>query len=196
MIDDPSTERNRRFWITATSVVGGVGLAATSVPFVESFAPSERTHSLGAPVEADLSNAEPGVLRTIEWRGKPIFVLERTPSMLEGLTSHDELLTDPTSRGSEQPVYAKNMVRTIKPQLLVLIGLCTHLGCIPTFRPTPGARDLGASWPGGFYCPCYGSQFDLAGRVFKNVPAPTNVVVPPYHFASDSMLTIGLDPKA
>ena len=196
MIDDPHIDRNRRFWITATSVAGGIGMAATAVPFVASFAPSERTRAQGGPVEAGLQNAEPGVLRTIEWRGKPVFVLERTPSMLEALSHHDDLLADPASRRSEQPDYARNTTRSIKPAVLVLVGLCTHLGCIPTFRPNPGAADLGASWPGGFYCPCHGSKFDLAGRVFKNVPAPTNLVVPPYHFDSASTLTIGVDPKA
>ena len=180
MTDDPSIDRNRRFWITATSVTGGIGLAATAVPFVESFAPSERTRALGAPVEAGLKDAPEGVLRTIAWRGKPVFVLERTPSMLEALSGHDPLLADPASHRSEQPEYATNATRSIRPEVLVLVGLCTHLGCIPTFRPTPGSPDLGASWPGGFYCPCHGSKFDLAGRVFKNVPAPTNLVVPPY----------------
>lgn len=196
MTDDPPIDRTRRFWITATSVTGGIGLAATAVPFVESFAPSERARALGAPVEASLRSAEPGLLRTVEWQGKPIFVLERTPSMLEALSGHDDLLADPASLRSLQPDYTKNTARSIKPEVLVLIGLCTHLGCIPTFRPTPGTPDLGAAWPGGFYCPCHGSRFDLAGRVFKNVPAPTNLVVPPYHFASDSTLTIGVDPKA
>ncbi len=196
MNDDSSTDRSRRFWIAATSITGGIGMVATAVPFVESFGPSERTRALGAPVEVGLQDAKPGVLRTIAWRGKPVFVLERTPSMLEALSGHDDLLADPASRRSEQPDYAKNATRSVKPEVLVLVGLCTHLGCIPTFRPNPGAADLGASWPGGFYCPCHGSKFDLAGRVFKNVPAPTNLVVPPYHLASDSTLTIGLDPKA
>ncbi len=166
------------------------------MPFVESFAPSERARAQRAPVEAGLRNAEPGVLSIIEWRGKPVFVLERTPSMLEALSGYDDLLTDPASPRSEQPNYAKNTSRSIKAEVLVLIGVCTHLGCIPTFRPTPGDAELGASCPGGFYCPCHGSKFDLAGRVFKNVPAPTNLVVPPYHFTSDSTLTIGVDPKS
>lgn len=196
MTIDPDSNRNRRFWITATSVTGGIGLTATAVPFVASFAPSERARAGGAPVEVDLGNAEPGALRTVEWQGKPVFVLERTQSMLQGLSGHNDLLADPASQRSLQPDYAKNTARSIQPKVLVLIGLCTHLGCIPTFRPTQGAPDLGDSWPGGFYCPCHGSKFDLAGRVFKNVPAPTNLVVPPYHFASASMLTIGIDPKA
>ena len=196
MIDDSSINRDRRIWITASSVAGGIGIAATAIPFVASFGPSERARALGAPVEAGLKNAEPGVLRTIAWQGKPVFVLERTPSMLEALSGHDDLLADPASLRSEQPAYAKNTTRSIQPEVLVLIGLCTHLGCIPTFRPNPGAPDLGASWPGGFYCPCHGSKYDLAGRVFKNMPAPTNLVVPPYYFASSSTLTIGVDPKA
>lgn len=196
MIDDSSINRDRRIWLTASSVAGGVGIAATAIPFVASFGPSERARALGAPVETGLKNAEPGVLRTIAWQGKPVFVLERTPSMLEALSGHDDLLADPASRRSDQPDYAKNVARSIKPEVLVLIGLCTHLGCIPTFRPNPGVPDLGASWPGGFYCPCHGSRYDLAGRVFKNMPAPTNLVVPPYHFASASTLMIGVDPKA
>lgn len=151
MIDNSSIDRTRRYWITVTSVTGGIGLAATAVPFVESFAPSERARVLGAPVEASLRSAEPGVLRTVEWQGKPIFVLERTSSMLGALSGHDDLLADPASRRSLQPDYAKNTTRSIKPEVLVLIGLCTHLGCIPTFRPTPGAPDLGAAWPGGFF---------------------------------------------
>lgn len=184
----------RRRWLTATSVAGGAGLIATSVPFVASMGPSERARALGAPVEVDLQGFTTGELRTVPWRGKPVFVLRRSPEMLDALTRHDDLLSDPRSTRSEQPGYAQNIDRSVKPELSVMVGLCTHLGCIPTFRPIPGAADLGANWPGGFFCPCHGSKFDLAGRVFKNVPAPTNLVVPPYHFAGSNQLLIGVDP--
>ena len=185
---------DRRRWLTATSVVGGAGLAATSVPFVASMAPSERARALGAPVEFDVQDVAVGELRTVAWRGKPVFVLRRSPEMLDALRRHDDLLADPRSRRSEQPEYARNTDRSVKPEIAVMVGLCTHVGCIPSFRPNPGAADIGAGWPGGFFCPCHGSKFDLAGRVFKNVPAPTNLEVPPYHFAADNQLLIGVDP--
>ena len=182
---------DRRLWITATSVVGGAGLVASAVPFVASLAPSERARAQGAPVEVDLQGLQAGELRTVEWRGKPVFVLRRTQGMLDSLARHDELLADPPSRRSEQPESSRNALRSVKPEVAVLEAVCTHLGCIPSFRPTPGAPDIGASWPGGFYCPCHGSKFDFAGRVFKNVPAPTNLTVPPYRFIADSTLLIG-----
>lgn len=188
-------DSERRLWLTAASVTGGAGLLATAVPFVASMAPSERARALGAPVEVDVAGIKPGELKTVDWRGQPVFVLRRSPDMLGSLTRHDDLLADPGSRRSEQPKYATNVDRSVKPEIAVMVGICTHLGCIPTFRPTPGAADIGASWPGGFYCPCHGSKFDLAGRVFKNVPAPTNLAVPPYHFASEGRLLIGLDSK-
>lgn len=186
---------DRRLWITATSVAGGAGLVTTAVPFISSMAPSERARAIGAPVEVDVSGIQPGELKTVAWRGQPVFVLRRSAVMLESLSRHDDLLADPGSRRSDQPAYAVNAERSIKPELAVLVAVCTHLGCIPTFRPTPGAADIGESWPGGFYCPCHGSKFDLSGRVFKNLPAPTNLVVPPYHFASDTTLLIGVDSK-
>ena len=182
---------DRRLWITATSVVGGAGLVVSAVPFVASLAPSERARAQGAPVEVDLQGLQAGELRTVEWRGKPVFVLRRTQGMLDSLARHDELLADPPSRRSEQPESSRNALRSVKPEVAVLEAVCTHLGCIPSFRPTPGVPDIGASWPGGFYCPCHGSKFDFAGRVFKNVPAPTNLTVPPYRFIADSTLLIG-----
>jgi ubiquinol-cytochrome c reductase iron-sulfur subunit len=194
--DKAALDGERRLWLAATTVTGGAGLIATAVPFVSSMAPSERARASGAPVEVDLAGIQPGELKTVEWRGKPVFVLRRSTDMLRSLTQHDDLLADPGSRRSEQPEYTVNVDRSVRPEIAVMVGICTHLGCIPTFRPTPGAPDIGASWPGGFYCPCHGSKFDLAGRVFKNVPAPTNLVVPPYHFASDGRLLIGLDPKS
>ena len=150
----------------------------------------------GAPGGVDVPGRRPGGMTTGGWSGKPIFVLMGTKDMLETLTHHDELLADPMSKRSEQPEFATNPNRSARSEFLVLIGLCTHLGCIPTFRPTPGAPDIGASWPGGFYCPCHGSKFDLAGRVFKSVPAPTNLEVPPYEFESNATLLIGVNPKA
>jgi ubiquinol-cytochrome c reductase iron-sulfur subunit len=189
-------DRDRRFWIAATAVTGGAGLTATAVPFVASLAPSERARAIGAPVGVDLQGMKKGELKTVEWRGQPVFVLRRSDDMLQSLQKHDDLLADPQSKRSDQPPYTKNLDRSIRPAYSVMVGICTHLGCIPTFRPNPGAADLGASWPGGFYCPCHGSKFDLAGRVFKNVPAPTNLVIPSYHFASDTSLLIGVDPTS
>lgn len=168
-------------------------MAATAVPFIASLAPSERARAIGAPVEVDLSGMEPGAIRTVEWRGQPVLVLHRSDEMLASLTGHDDELADPASLRSTQPDNAVNGYRSIQPKYLLLLGICTHLGCVPIFRPNAGAADIGASWPGGFYCPCHGSKFDLAGRVFKNVPAPTNLVVPPYHFASSSILRVGVD---
>ena len=189
------TNPERRFWITSTSIAGGAGLVATAIPLVASLAPSEKARALGAAVEVNLGGVQPGELKIVEWRGKPVFVLRRTQEMLDSLGRHDDLIADSKSKRSLQPDYAQNPGRSAKPEILVLEAICTHLGCIPTFRPTPGAPDLGASWPGGFYCPCHGSKFDFAGRVFRNVPAPTNLTVPPYQFTSDSTLVIGSDDK-
>jgi ubiquinol-cytochrome c reductase iron-sulfur subunit len=158
--------------VVTTSLAGGVGLAVTAIPLVASSSPSERARAQGAPVEFDVQAMQAEELKTVEWRGKPVLVLRRSRAMLESLTLHDDLLTDPPSRQSEQPDFATAPLRSIKPELLVMVGICTHLGYIPGFRPEPGTPDLGASWPGGFYCPCHGSKFDFAGRVFKNVPRP------------------------
>jgi ubiquinol-cytochrome c reductase iron-sulfur subunit len=186
-------QRRRQFLMLATAAMGGIGLAATAVPFVASMLPSERAKAAGAPVEVDLSPIAPGVLQTIEWRGKPVWVLHRTPAMLAALRGHDAQLADPLSEEPQQPEYAKNPLRSLKPDYLVLTAICTHLGCIPSFRPEPGAADLGSDWPGGFYCPCHGSRFDLAGRVFRNVPAPRNIEVPPHAYLSATRLLVGED---
>ncbi|MEO7852689.1 MAG: ubiquinol-cytochrome c reductase iron-sulfur subunit [Rubrivivax sp.] len=187
---------DRRRWLAATSAAGGAGLVATSVPFVSSMAPSERARALGAPVEVDLDGIKASQLKTVDWRGQPVFVLRRSPAMIEALNRHDDWLADPSSRRSDQPAYATNANRSVRPEIAVMVGVCTHLGCIPTFRPAPGTADIDASWPGGFYCPCHGSKFDLAGRVFKNVPAPSNLTVPPHHFTSASRLLVGVGPDS
>jgi ubiquinol-cytochrome c reductase iron-sulfur subunit len=180
----------RRMLQRATSAVGGLSLAAAAYPFLASLAPSERARAQGAPVEADLTPIAPGALATVEWRGKPVWILRRTPQMLERLAAARAELADPESEvSSQQPSYARNPVRSIQPEVFVTVGLCTHLGCVPSYRPEPDSLQPG--WPGGFYCPCHGSKFDLAGRVFKGSPAPTNLVVPPHGFVSAQRLVIG-----
>jgi ubiquinol-cytochrome c reductase iron-sulfur subunit len=189
-----STGFTRRHFLTvATAVTGGVGLAAAAVPFVSSFRPSARAQALGAPVEVDVSKLEPGALLKVEWRGRPIYILYRTEAMLEMLDKDVGLLADPQSDESVQPDYAQNKNRSLRPELLVAEGVCTHLGCAPLPRFEVGPADLGADWPGGFYCPCHGSKFDLAGRVFAGVPAPTNLTVPPYRYINDGTILIGAD---
>ncbi|MDP3584482.1 MAG: ubiquinol-cytochrome c reductase iron-sulfur subunit [Thiobacillus sp.] len=187
--------RKRKFLIAATSAVGGVAVASVAVPLVMSMMPSARAKAAGAPVEVDISKVEPGMLLTVEWRGKPVWIVNRTPEMLALLSKHDAKLTDPNSDMPQQPDYCKNPTRSIKPEYLVAVGICTHLGCSPTFRREIGAADLGADWSGGFFCPCHGSTFDLAARVFKGVPAPTNLVIPPHQYLSDAKLLIGVDAK-
>lgn len=186
----------RHFLTVATAVTAGVGGIATAVPFVASFKPSARAQALGAPVEIDVSKLEPGAMTKIEWRGKAIFVVHRTEEMLDSLSEDENLLRDPGSEESEQPDYAENEYRSIRPDILVLEGVCTHLGCAPTARFEVGPADLGADWPGGFFCPCHGSKFDLAGRVFAGVPAPTNLKVPPHRYLDDSTILIGVDTGA
>ncbi|MCP5419236.1 MAG: ubiquinol-cytochrome c reductase iron-sulfur subunit [Gammaproteobacteria bacterium] len=190
--DSVNPER-RRFLTHTAVVVGGVGTAFAVVPFLKSWSPSERAQAAGAPVEIDFSQLEPGALMRVEWRGKPVWLVNRTPAMLETLPELDGELRDPKSEEPQQPEYAKNEHRSIKPELLVMVGICTHLGCSPTFRPEPAPADLGPGWKGGFFCPCHGSKFDLAGRVFQGVPAPLNMVVPPYKFLSDTRVIVGVD---
>jgi len=187
--------RKRKFLIAATSAVGGVAVAGVAVPLVMSMMPSARAKAAGAPVEVDISKVEPGMLLTAEWRGKPVWIVNRTKEMLDLLGKHDDRLVDPKSEQPQQPAYCKNPTRSIKPEFLVAVGICTHLGCSPTFRKEVGAADLGADWPGGFFCPCHGSRFDLAARVFKNVPAPINLLIPPHQYLSDTKLLIGVDAK-
>lgn len=185
----------RRFLVAATTAVGGVAAAAVAIPFVSSMMPSERAKAAGAPVEVDIGKIEPGAILAVEWRGKPVWVVNRTKAMLDLLAKNDDKLTDPKSDMPQQPEYAKNPTRSIKPEFLVAVGICTHLGCSPTFRPEVGPADLGGDWTGGFFCPCHGSRFDLAARVFKGAPAPINLEVPPHKFLSDTRLLIGDDSK-
>jgi ubiquinol-cytochrome c reductase iron-sulfur subunit len=186
-------KKKRRFLIGATTVVGGMGAVAAAVPFAWSLVPSERAKAAGAPVEADISKLETGQQIKVEWRGKVVWIINRTPAMLATLPKLDSRVADPTSEVDHQPSYAKNEDRSRKPEIFVAVGICTHLGCSPTYRPEVAPADLGPDWLGGFFCPCHQSKFDLAGRVFKGVPAPTNLIIPPYRFLSDTRIVIGED---
>jgi ubiquinol-cytochrome c reductase iron-sulfur subunit len=183
----------RRFLTLATGAAAGAAGAGVATPFILSFFPSEKAKAAGAPVEIDVSRIEPGQLITAEWQGKPIWVLNRTDAQQKELPALDGELADPKSEVDHQPAYAQNELRSIKPNIFVAIGICTHLGCSPTFRPDVAPADLGPQWKGGFFCPCHGSKFDLAGRVYKGVPAPTNLVVPPYKYLSDAVILVGDD---
>ena len=192
MTEEVDTGR-RHFLTVATVATGAVGAAFVAVPFLASWKPSARAKAMGAPVEVDIGKLEPGAMLKVEWRGKAIFVVNRTPKMLGEIDGHDARLRDPNSNESDQPAFAKNAARALKPEYLVLVGVCTHLGCAPLDRFTPGDVAVAADWPGGFFCPCHGSKFDLSGRVFKDVPAPTNLPVPPYSFLSDTRILIGAE---
>ena len=187
--------RTRRTLVVATSAVGGAAAVGAAVPFVASLWPSSRARAAGAPIEVDISKLAPGELGVFEWRGKPVWVLKRTPEMLAAIKADDPIVSDPESEVPQQPKYAANEYRSIKPEVLVLIGVCTHLGCSPKEKPASDKAEMGADWHGGFYCPCHGSKFDLAGRVIKGSPAPKNLEVPPYSYASDTTLVIGEDEK-
>jgi ubiquinol-cytochrome c reductase iron-sulfur subunit len=190
-------DAERRKMVLLTSAVAGVAVVATAVPFVSSFAPSERARASGASVEADISDILPGGIKTVEWRGKPVWVVRRTPEMLATLPGLDKKLVDPASQENQQPEYARNAHRAIKPEFLVAVGICTHLGCSPSSVPLGSNNpSVGSDWQGGFFCPCHGSFFDLAGRVYKNVPAPTNLEIPPHKYLSEGKLLIGEDDLA
>lgn len=189
-------EGRRHFLLVATSAVGAVGAVATAVPFLSSWLPSARAQALGGPVEADISKLQVGELMKVEWRGQPIYLVRRSKEALADLAGHNSSLRDPDSDESDQPAFAKNIDRSLKPELLVLIGVCTHLGCAPLARFTPEDATVAPNWPGGFYCPCHGSLYDMSGRVFKDVPAPLNLAVPPYYFSSDTALVIGAEKGA
>lgn len=190
---DAVNPERRRFLTLATSAVGGAGVVMGAIPFISAFQPSERARAVGGPVEIDISGLEPGQRIIDMWRGQPVWILRRDEVSIAALAGLADKLADPLSEvASQQPLYARNVHRSIRPEVLVLLGVCTHLGCSPNYLPQ-GAADRGADWPGGFFCPCHGSAFDLAGRVFKAVPAPTNMVVPPHRYATDTRLVVGED---
>jgi len=195
MSNDGVNAGRRRFLVAATSVVGAAGAVGAAVPFVGSWFPSAKAKAAGAPVKVNVSKIEPGQQMVAEWRGQPVFILRRTEEILSNLIKVEPKLADVSSQESDQPTYVDPKVRSIKPDLLVVVGLCTHLGCSPSFRPEVGAADLGADWLGGYFCPCHGSRYDLAGRVHKGQPAPLNLPVPPHLYESDNLIVIGLDPE-
>ena len=195
MADNELDAGKRRFLLTATVAASGAAGAAAAVPFVASMLPSERAKAAGAPVEVDISKLEPGQRMIVEWRGKPVWIVRRTPEMLKMVKADEERVADPQSDRSAQPPYAKNEYRSAKPEFLVLVGICTHLGCSPVDKLAAQPEPFAADWRGGFYGPCHGSLFDLAGRVYKNKPAPDNLAVPPYKFVTDTTLVIGEDTK-
>ena len=194
MNDQEKVDKTRRTLVVATSVLGGAATLGAAVPFAASMLPSERAKAAGAPVEVDLSTIAPGQMAVVEWRGKPVWVIRRTKEMIDALKVAEAQLTDPGSEASIQPEYAENEYRARDPGLMVMEGVCTHLGCSPQLRTAEAKAEMGADWAGGFYCPCHGSKFDYAGRVFRGAPAPTNLIVPPYTIA-DSKLVIGEDEK-
>ncbi len=200
VMSEQTMDKSRRKWLIATSVVGGAGAAAVALPLVSTFAPSEKAKAAGASVEIDIAGMQPGEMRTVEWRGKPVWIVRRTPEMLASLATVEGDLADPKSARNPKdltPEYAQNQHRSIKPEYLVAVGICSHLGCSPITKFETGSQpSLPDNWTGGFLCPCHGSTFDLAGRVFKNKPAPDNLEVPPHMYVSDTMLIIGEDKKA
>jgi len=197
MADKELDQGKRRFLVAATSVVGGIASVATAVPLVASMLPSERAKAAGAPVEADISRLAPGEMTRVEWRGKPVWIVRRTKEMLESVTRNDEKVADPKSQRKKEltPEYARNELRSIKPEYLVVVGICTHLGCSPVDKLKAQPEPFESDWKGGFYCPCHGSLFDLAGRVYKNKPAPDNLEVPPHKYLADTRILIGEDTK-
>jgi ubiquinol-cytochrome c reductase iron-sulfur subunit len=192
MNDDRQGSARRRTLVRLTAAAGGVAAAGAAIPFLASLAPSERAKAAGAPVEVDLDAVKPAELYTVEWRGRPVWILKRTPDMLKRLPTAEPFLSDPKSAvSSQQPDYAQNATRSVEPEVLVTVALCTHLGCIPSYYPE--ADSLQPGWPGGFYCPCHGSKFDLAARVYRGSPAPTNLVIPPHRYLSPQRLQVGGD---
>jgi len=193
MSDEINDGRRKLVFVAAGA--GAFAGAASAIPFAASMLPSERAKALGAPVEADISSMAPGEMQVLEWRGKPVWIVRRTKEMLDGIKKSDAVVADPNSEANQQPDYAKNEYRSIKDEFAVLVGVCTHLGCSPQLKSVDAQAEMGADWAGGFYCPCHGSKFDLAGRVYKGVPAPTNLQVPPYTYLSDGRILIGEDTK-
>jgi ubiquinol-cytochrome c reductase iron-sulfur subunit len=195
MSEKDTDQGKRQFLVAATTVAGGVAAGAAAVPFVASMLPSERAKAAGAPVEVDLSTLGPGERVTVEWQGKPVWIVRRTKDMLETIRANDGNVADPESKKKMQPEYATNEMRAIKDEFLVVVGICTHLGCSPVGKFAKQAEAFDPNWQGGFYCPCHGSLFDLAGRVYKNRPAPDNLLVPPHKYLSDTRIVIGEDSK-
>jgi ubiquinol-cytochrome c reductase iron-sulfur subunit len=198
-MSNSTVDASKRTWLIASSCAGAVGAGFVAVPFVSSFQPSERAKAAGAPVEVDISALQPGQKMTVEWRGKPVWILRRTPEQIAALKKTDNEVADPNSERKAYPIptYAKNEARSIKPEYFICVGICTHLGCSPSDKFAPGPQaSLPDNWEGGFLCPCHGSTFDLAGRVYKNKPAPDNLEVPPHMYLSDTRLLIGEDKKA
>ncbi|MCQ2030279.1 ubiquinol-cytochrome c reductase iron-sulfur subunit [Stutzerimonas zhaodongensis] len=193
MSNDGVNAGRRRFLVAATSVVGAAGAVGAAVPFVGSWFPSAKAKAAGAPVKVNISKIEPGQQMVAEWRGQPVFIVRRTEETLANLGKLTDAVADPKSEASEQPTYVDPSVRSIKPEVLIVVGLCTHLGCAPSFRPEVAAPDLGAEWLGGYFCPCHGSKYDMAGRVYKGQPAPLNLPVPPHSYETDSLVVIGVD---
>jgi ubiquinol-cytochrome c reductase iron-sulfur subunit len=196
-MSDTPMDASKRTWLIASSCAGAIGAAFTAVPFVSSFQPSERAKAAGAPVEVDIAALKPGEKLTVEWRGKPVWIVKRTPEEIAALPKHDAELADPLSKRKPDeltPEYARNEARSIKPEVLVVVGICTHLGCSPEYVPEIKPEPFDPEWKGGFFCPCHKSRYDIAGRVFQGVPAPMNLVVPPYQFVSDKQILIGVGP--
>ena len=185
----------RRFLVGATAAVGGVGIVGAAVPFVASWNPSAKAEAAGAPVTVNIEKIEPGQQITVEWRGTPVWIIRRTTEMLDNIEKLSDLMKDPQSEADQQPTYANDVFRSINPEYAVLVGLCTHLGCVPSYRPEVAPSDLGEDWLGGLFCPCHGSRYDMAGRVYDAQPAPLNLVVPPHRYDDDMTLTLGLDPE-
>ncbi|MBP5981011.1 MAG: ubiquinol-cytochrome c reductase iron-sulfur subunit [Halomonas sp.] len=197
MADHGVNKGRRRFLVGATSVMGAVGVIGVAVPFVASWKPSARARAAGASIQADISKLRPGQRMTVEWRGRPVWIIRRTPEMIARTQALPaDYLADPESRQPQQPVYVQGELRSLKPEIGVLVGLCTHFGCSPLYRPEPDAQAGDDHWPGGFFCPCHSSRFDLAGRVYASMPAPINLEVPPYHYLSDHIIVVGEDKEA
>ncbi|MCQ4289058.1 ubiquinol-cytochrome c reductase iron-sulfur subunit [Pseudomonas stutzeri] len=196
MSNDGVNAGRRRFLVAATSVVGAAGAVGAAVPFVGSWFPSAKAKAAGAPVKVNIGKIEPGQQMVAEWRGQPVFIVRRTEEALANLGKLTDAVADPNSEASEQPTYVDPAVRSIKPEVLIVVGLCTHLGCAPSFRPEVAAPDLGADWLGGYFCPCHGSKYDMAGRVYKGQPAPLNLPVPPHTYETDSLVVIGVDQES
>jgi ubiquinol-cytochrome c reductase iron-sulfur subunit len=193
MSDSNKPSNRRKFLTNLTQVMGGVGGIFAVIPFLSTMSPSEKAKSAGAPIEIDISNLRPGAYKVVEWRGKPVWVVRRTPEMIENTLEENDILSDSRSLEDHQPSYTKNKYRSINPEYLVLLGVCTHLGCSPLYKPNSKSAELGLDWKGGFFCPCHGSKFDLSGRVHSGMPAPYNLEVPPYYFASKDKIIIGKD---